>query len=54
MIDAAGKPVSGFSLEDCPWIYGDSLTRPVECLQKGKITLMYLASPNSRFDWSSN
>jgi len=28
--DRDGKAIPGFSLEDCPWIYGDSLDRVVE------------------------
>ena len=28
--DAAGKPVEGFALADCPQIFGDSVVRNVE------------------------
>lgn len=30
IVDAAGEPVEGYSLDDCPWIYGDSVERVVE------------------------
>ncbi len=33
-----GKPLPGYSLEDCPWIYGDFLDRVVEWIQSGEIT----------------
>ena len=26
----SGEAIAGFSLDDCPWIYGDALARPVE------------------------
>ena len=29
-VDDAGKPIAGYSLDDCPPIYGDALARPVE------------------------
>ena len=29
-LDAEGKPVDGYTLDDCPWIYGDFLDRIVE------------------------
>lgn len=38
MIDAEGKPIAGYSLEDCPWIYGDSLDRPVEWSRNETVT----------------
>ncbi len=28
--DPSGKPFPGYALDDCPWIYGDSLDREVE------------------------
>lgn len=30
IVDADGNAVAGYSLEDCPWIYGDFLDREVE------------------------
>jgi hypothetical protein len=36
--DAAGKAIAGYSLDNCPWIYGDSLDRPVEWSRDGKVT----------------
>lgn len=35
---AGGQPLAGGSVEDCPWIYGDDLARPVEWLREGKET----------------
>ena len=35
--DQEGKPLAGYSLNDCPWIYGDSLTRRVEWVQSDEI-----------------
>ena len=36
--DAAGEPIAGYSLDDCPWIYGDALARPVEWSRDGTVT----------------
>ena len=33
-----GKPLPGYSLENCPWIYGDFLDRTVEWIQSGEVT----------------
>ncbi len=30
LVGADGKPLEGYSLDDCPWIYGDSIERVVE------------------------
>ena len=30
LLDATGKPIAGYSLDECPGIYGDALDRPVE------------------------
>ena len=30
LLDKDGNPIEGYSLEDCPWIYGDSIDRVVE------------------------
>jgi hypothetical protein len=38
LADLQGKPLPGYSLDDCPWIYGDSLDRVVEWAQSGEIT----------------
>ena len=35
--DPEGKPLTGYSLNDCPWIYGDSLNRRVEWIESDKI-----------------
>jgi hypothetical protein len=35
--DKEGKPLAGYSFNDCPWIYGDSLTRRVEWVQSDEI-----------------
>ena len=33
-----GEPIDGFSLEECPWIYGDHLERPVEWVRGADVT----------------
>ena len=38
LIGADSKPISGYSLDDCPWIYGDSLERVVEWTQEEDVT----------------
>ncbi|MAV34547.1 MAG: hypothetical protein CMJ59_03730 [Planctomycetaceae bacterium] len=38
MLDERGAPVQGFTIEECPWIYGDSLDRTVEWLAGDDIT----------------
>jgi hypothetical protein len=35
---ADGQPAAGLALDDCPWIYGDALDRPVEWRRDGKET----------------
>jgi hypothetical protein len=37
-LDEVGRPIENFSLEDCPWIYGDSLERPVEWYRGEEVT----------------
>jgi len=37
-VDAAGQPIAGYFLDDCPWIYGDALARPVEWSRSGTVT----------------
>lgn len=32
-----GQPLPGFAMEDCPWIYGDSLDRPVEWIRDDRV-----------------
>lgn len=34
-LDGAGRPIAGFSVEDCVYINGDFLQRPVEFLERG-------------------
>ena len=36
--DEVGRPIENFSLEDCPWIYGDHLERPVEWYRNDEVT----------------
>ena len=33
-----GEPISGYALEECPWIYGDSLSREVEWARSGTVS----------------
>jgi hypothetical protein len=37
-LDEVGRPIENFSLEDCPWIYGDHLERPVEWYRDDEVT----------------
>jgi len=34
----AGESTPGYTLDDCPWIYGDSLAREVEWTRSGAVT----------------
>jgi len=38
--DASGKPIRGFSLADCPEIFGDSVARPVHWSSDGDLTAL--------------
>jgi hypothetical protein len=38
LADAVGKAISGYSLDDCPSVYGDHLDRPVEWYRGDKVT----------------
>ena len=37
IIDAKGNSISGYEIENCPWIYGDSLNRIVEWSRAGDV-----------------
>ena len=37
-MDMTGKALAGYSLNDCPWIYGDSLRRIVEWKSENVVT----------------
>jgi hypothetical protein len=38
LVDTAGKAIAGYSLDECPWIYGDQLDRPVEWYRDDEVT----------------
>jgi len=38
LVDTAGKAIAGYSLDECPWIYGDHLDRPVEWYRGEEVT----------------
>ena len=38
MLDASGTPIPGYSLDECPWIYGDAIDRPVEWTRDKGVT----------------
>ena len=38
LLNEIGEPIEGFSLEECPWIYGDHLDRPVEWYRDDNVT----------------
>tara|TARA_B100000902_G_scaffold130443_1_gene129391 strand:+ start:2241 stop:3761 length:1521 start_codon:yes stop_codon:yes gene_type:complete len=37
MLDVEGNSISGYEIENCPWIYGDSLNRIVEWSRSGNV-----------------
>ena len=37
-LNEIGEPIEGFSLGECPWIYGDHLDRPVEWYRGDEVT----------------
>jgi hypothetical protein len=47
--DAAGAPLSGFSLDDCPPIYGDTIDRKVEWKGDGKLAALAGTPVRMRF-----